>query len=224
MFLILVKQQISMKKRAISALALVMLLSSAISQETIELFNVDNFSNINADARGLNTYRKIKVNLSNTGSSDKKINISCGTFFENGNTNEQSLVVLFKDQVYLDGNERSSIELITACMDASKASPSGHSNWTIENDKGLGDLIRFYHSNRSMIALMTSSDQHSTKEKQINFLQIAVWAYYDCEEDKMVDFSAKYMFDGNRQDAQDFIDVTLPMIKIFINLYKSTNR
>lgn len=213
-----------MKIRVISVLALVMFLSSAISQETVELFNVDNFSNINADVRGLNTYRKIKVNLSNTGSSDKKINISCGTFFENGNTNEQSLVVLFKDRTYLDGNERSSVELTTACMDASKASPSGHSNWTIENDKGLGDLIRFYHSNRSMIAMMTSSDQHSTREKQINFLQMAVWAYYDCEESKIVDFSTKYMFDGNRQDAQDFVDITLPMIKIFTELYKSTNR
>ena len=52
--------------------------------------------------------RILGVNLSNNGSSDKKINISCGTFFENGNTNEQSLVVLFKDRVYLDGNDRSS--------------------------------------------------------------------------------------------------------------------
>ena len=205
-------------------LSILMLVSSAISQETIELYNVDNYGNINTDVRGLNTYRKIKVTLSNNSSSDKKINIACGTFFENGHTNEQSLVVLFKDRVYLDGNDRESVELTTACMDASKASPSGHSNWTIKNDKGLGDLIRFYHENRPMIALMTSSDQHSTKEKQINFLQMAVWAYYDCEEDKIVNFATEYMFDGDRQAAQEFVDLTLPMIKIFTDLYKSTNR
>ena len=62
-----------MKIIAISLLALVMFLSSAISQETTGLFNRDNYSNINADSRGLNTYREIKVNLSNTGPSEKKL-------------------------------------------------------------------------------------------------------------------------------------------------------
>ena len=75
-----------------------------------------------------------------------------------------------------------------------------------------------------MIALMTASDQHSTKEKQINFLQMAVWAYYDCEKEKIIDFSTEYMFDGDRELAQEFVELTLPMIQIFTDLYKSTNR
>ena len=210
--------------RHVGLIVCTMLFLNAFGQQSVELYNIGSHDNLNAEALGLNTYRKIKVNLSNSGSSDKKINIPCGTFFENGNPSEQGLVVLFKEKVNLGANASTSIELTTACMDASKAAPSSHSNWTIKNDKGLGDLIRYYHSNRSTIALMTGNEHHSTREKQINFLQMAVWSYYDCDRKHIVNFATDYMFDGDRDSAESFVDTTLPLIRIFTNLYKTANR
>lgn len=211
-------------KNFIFLIVLMWFFGSSMSQETIKLYNVNSESNFNSKVKGLNTYRKISVELRNNGSSEKKISIPCGTYFENGNSNEQSLVVLFEETFTIDAGSVRNVELITACMDASKASPSGHTNWTIENDKGLGDLIRFYHFNRPTIALMTNPEYHSTEEKQQSFLQMAVWAYYDCDEDKIVDFATKYMFEGERELAQEFVSNTLPLIEVFTVFYKNVNR
>ena len=213
-----------MKEKIILFTLFLLVVISAKTQQNIELYNLNSYNNFNATVNSLGTYRNISVNVNNGTSSSKNINVSCGTFFENNRTSEQSLVVLFKETEYLSSRGSKNIKLTTACMDASKSVPSNHSNWKIKNDKGLGDLIRFYHLNRPMIGMMTDPNLHSTKEKQINFLQMAVWAYYDCDKNKIIDFSTKYMFDGDRQAAEEFVNLTIPMIKTFIAYYKASNR
>ena len=49
---------------------------------------------------------------------------------------------------------------------------------------------------------------------------MAVWTYYKCDKSHIVDFSAKYMFDGDKEAAEQYVEVTYPLIEVFIENYK----
>ena len=50
---------------------------------------------------------------------------------------------------------------------------------------------------------------------------MCVWIYYDADKKQILDFATKYMFDGNKNQAQLFVDSFYPLAVSFINLYKS---
>ena len=196
----------------------------SFSQTSKYVYDINDDSDIKVTCQSINSYKSIRVDFQNRSSQNYNIEIPCGTYFENGRTNEQNLVVLFKENTELDSRQRQSVELITACMDAGKASPSSHSNWDIKNDRALGDLIRFYHTNKSIVSMMTGPEFHSTKQKQIDFLQMSVWAYFNADKKHILNFATKYMFEGNKEQAEFFVDTTLPLIQIFNTYYKSLNK
>ena len=208
-----------------SSISVILFLNSILifSQSEYNLYNFP-FSKISADYQSINSYKKIEANLKNKSSDNLSIDVPCGTVFKNSSSGEQNLVVIFRETIYLDSRERRSREITTACMDASKIAPTNHSNWTVDNDRAIGDLIRFYHNNISIISIMTGAEHHATKEKKAAFLQMSVWAYYDADKKYILSFATKYMFNGNKEEAELFVDATLPLIKIFTNYYKEFNK
>ena len=166
-----------------SVLSLTFLLNSILifSQSEYKLYNFP-FSKVSANYQSINSYKKIEANLKNKSSDNLSIDVPCGTVFKNSNPGEQNLVVIFRETIYLDAKERRSREITTACMDASKRAPTNHGNWTVDNDRAIGDLIRFYHNNISIVSIMTGPEHHATKEKKAAFLQMSVWAYYDADK------------------------------------------
>ena len=193
---------------------------SAISQSSFSLKDIDRQSGIDYSIKNNGTYRNINVTINNRSSTSKKAKVECGTVFRNSNSSEQNLVVLFYDELSVNSGSQSSVRLVTACMDAAKGAPSSSSRWTIDYDQGVGRLIEYYHSFRPAVAMLTGPEHHSTKEKQINFLQMAVWTYYKCDKSHIVEFSAKYMFDGDKEAAEQYVEVTYPLIEVFIEQYK----
>ena len=190
------------------------------AQSEVSLYRVAQRSDIIHQINNRSTYRSMDVEISNRSQSSKTIKVECGTVFKNHTTSEQSLVVIFPDEFMVPGSSTRSSSVTTACMDAAKSQPSSSSTWSIEFDAGIGQLIEFYHAFRPMISMLTGPEQHETKSNQIDFLQMAVWTYYKCDKSKIVDFSAKYMFDGDRELAQAYGDVTYPLIQLFIEHYK----
>ena len=193
-------------------------------QNEFKLYDYSLNENADISVLSVSSYRKVNISLKNKTYSNFSVDVPCGTVFENSISGEQNLVVLFQETVYLDSKERKSREIITACMDASKRAPTNHSRWTIDNDKALGDLIRFYHNNVSIVSMMTGAEHHSTKAKKAAFLQMSVWAYFDADKKHILSFATKYMFNGNKEEAELFVDATLPLIKIFTNYYKGFNK
>ena len=191
-----------------------------IGQSTFSLKDIQRQSSVTYSLSNNGTYRNMNVAINNRSSITKKAKVECGTVFRNSNSSEQNLVVLFYDELSVNAGNQKSAVLVTACMDAAKRAPSSSSRWTIGYDKGIGRLIEYYHSFRPAVALLTGPEHHSTKEKQINFLQMAVWTYYKCDKSHIVDFSAKYMFDGDKEAAEQYVEVTYPLIVVFIENYK----
>jgi hypothetical protein len=198
--------------------------SFCFSQSSKYIYNIDNNSEINVGCKSSSSYKSIRVDIQNRANRSYDFEIPCGTYFENGRSNEQNLVVLFSETVYIEDGQKRSVEVTTACMNADKASPSSHSNWRIKNDKALGDLIRFYHENRSIVAIMTGDEFHSTRSKQADFLQMSVWAYFNADKKHILNFATKYMFEGDKEQAELFVDTTLPLIQIFTAYYKTLNK
>ena len=191
-----------------------------IGQSTFSLKDIQRQSSVTYSLSNNGTYRNMNVAINNRSSITKKAKVECGTVFRNSNSSEQNLVVLFYDELSVNAGNQKSAVLVTACMDAAKRAPSSSSRWTIDYNQGIGRLIEYYHSFRPAVALLTGPEHHSTKEKQINFLQMAVWTYYKCDKSHIVDFSAKYMFDGDKEAAEQYVEVTYPLIVVFIENYK----
>lgn len=189
-------------------------------QSTFSIKDIDRQTNLTYSFTNNGTYRNMNVVINNRSSITKKAKVECGTIFKNSNSSEQNLVVLFYDELSVNAGHQKSAVLVTACMDAAKRAPSSSSRWTIGYDQGIGRLIEYYHSFRPAVALLTGPEHHSTKEKQINFLQMAVWTYYKCDKSHIIDFSAKYMFDGDKEAAEQYVEVTYPLIEVFIENYK----
>ena len=207
-------------KKNIILISFTLLSTLLIGQSSFSLKDIDRQTNLSYSFTNNGTYRNMNVAINNRSSSTKKAKVECGTVFKNMNSSEQSLVVIFYDELSIYSGNRSSVKVITACMDAAKRVPSSLSNWTIDYDEGIGRLIEYYHSFRPTIALLTGPEHHSTKEKQINFLQMAVWTYYKCDQSHIIDFSAKYMFDGDKEAAKQYVEITYPLIQVFIENYK----
>ena len=195
-----------------------------IGQSTFSLKDIQRQSSVTYSLSNNGTYRNMNVAINNRSSITKKAKVECGTIFKNSNSSEQNLVVLFYDELSVNAGYQKSAILVTACMDAAKRAPSSSSSWTIDYDQGIGRLIEYYHSFRPMIAALTGPKHHETKEKQTHFLQMAVWSYYKCDKKHIVDFSAKYMFDGDREAAEQYVEVTYPLIELFIEQYKLVYR
>jgi len=203
-------------------LILIFLLCSVFvqGQTSISLKEIINYPNHVVSLSNSGTYESMDVKVVNNYPDYRKIKVECGTVFRNHTNSEQNLVVLFRDELTINGGAQQEIKLTTACMDAAKSGPSSASNWSVDYDKGIGRLIEYYHTFRPAISLFTGPEYHETKDNQTTFLQMAVWTYYKCDKSHIVDFSAKYMFDGDKEAAELYVEVTYPLIEVFIENYK----
>jgi len=189
------------------------------SQEVFPFFS--DSDDIEVLLRNSGTYKSMEVQVENTSSNELKVVFPEGGVFINSSTSQQDLVVLFYDEFNLSPGESKMRSVYTACMDPAKSSPSGNTRWSLGYDKKVGDLIRGYHSNRPIVEMMTGSEHHDTFEERHNFLQMTVWVYYNADKRHILNFATRYVFDGNAEEAQEFVDVFYPMAVIFINLYKT---
>ena len=188
-------------------------------QETIPFFS--NSDKILISLNNSGSYKSMTVEVENKSSAEMKIIFPEGGVFINSSSSHQNLAILFYDECILSPGETKSMTIYTACMDPAKQGPSSTSDWTLNYDNKLGDLIRGYHKNRPMVEMMTGSENHDTFNERHNFLQMCVWVYFNADKQQILNFATKYVFDGNSQQAKEFVDVFYPMAVIFINLYKT---
>ena len=202
--------------------ALILLFSiSLFSQEDLAFFDLGN-SQINIVSSSKGNYRVIEVEVSNFDSKAVNIHFPPGGFFYNLEKSEQDLVVLFYDKVLVESGKKKDVVIATACANPKRKAPlNGRTTWNYGFDKKIGDLILYYHENRSLVEMMTGAEHHNTFEKRHNFLQMCVWIYYDADKNQILDFATKYMFNGNKNQAQLFVDSFYPLAVSFINLYKN---
>ena len=206
--------------RKILTTLLIALISIGVKSQVVLPF-FSNSDDIEVSVSNSGTYKNMSVEVSNNTSDDMKILFPEGSVFINSTSTQQNLVIVFPEEFELSAGESKRIIVYTACMDPSKSAPSSSRNWTLSYEKKVGDLIRGYHDNRSMVEMMTGAEHHNTFDKRHNFLQMSVWVYYNADKQQILNFATQYMFDGNRQQASAFVDVFYPMAVLFINLYKS---
>ena len=141
-------------------------------------------------------------------------------------TSYQDLAVVVPKDVSIGGNSSVDVEVKVACMNAERGvAPSQYSSWNISFDGGLRDALLATNLGTSLLSqtpigpknLKTVSEKHS-------FLQLFVWVYYDNDKQHMTSFVTKYMFDGDRQKGQEFIDTFYPMASEALKQYKNINK
>tara|TARA_Y100000739_G_scaffold168797_1_gene146707 strand:+ start:672 stop:1298 length:627 start_codon:yes stop_codon:yes gene_type:complete len=192
---------------------------SLISQEEQTFYNLSEEVSISSSPK--NSYKSMEVKITNN--LDEAINIHFpeGGIFLNDNKSAQDLVVLFYDKIVLSSGRSEKKVVYTACISPKKRAPrSSDKKWTYSYDQKLGDLIRYYHKNRVFVELATGKEHHDTFDKRQNFLQMSVWVYFDAEKNRIIDFATKYMFDGDKKAAEEFVDTFYPISKTFLDLYK----
>ena len=191
------------------------------SQSEGDFFNLEDYPDVDISATSFGSYKAISVKVSNFTNEKIKINFPEGGFFINKSDLEQNLVILFYDELVVDLNKSEEILIGTACANPNKKVPSkGRTNWTYSYDVKIGDLIRYYNINRPIVEIITGLEYHDTQQKRHNFLQMCVWVYYDASKDQILNFATKYIFDNNKEQAKEFVDVFYPIAATFINLYK----
>lgn len=192
------------------------------SQTEGDFYNIVDYQDVDISAISNGTFKSISVKISNFTNEALKVNFPEGGVFINKSDSEQNLIVLFYDYLSLNPNSSSEIIIGTACANPKRKVPSnGRTNWTYTFDKKVGELISFYHSNRSMVELVTGSEYHDTQNKRHNFLQMCVWVYYKADKEQILNFATKYIFDNDKQSAKEFVDLFYPLALTFINVYKS---
>lgn len=193
----------------------------SLAQESKPFFQLNNDSDIDIRATSVGSYKFIDVTLTNFSRSNKVVEFPLGGFFLNLDTTEQNLVVLFYDQIKLDASSTSEIRIGTACANPNRKAPlKNRTTWVYDYDPKIADLLNYYHTNRSMVEIFTGAEHHSNVEKRQNFLQMCVWCYYNAEKSQIIDFATQYIFDGNKQDAINYVDVFYPLVVTFIDMYK----
>jgi len=184
-------------------------------------FELEDEPNIVINAINSGTHKNIGVNIINLSGEEVVIHFPPGGYFLNENESEQNLVLLFYDKLTVPPGGMNNIVLYTACANPDRSAPrAGRINWTYGYDNKMGILLESYESNRDMVALMTGPEHHSTFEKRHNFLQMFVWVYYNADKKQIVNFSTKYIFDGDRDAAQSYVEIYYPITKLFIETYK----
>ena len=167
-------------------------------------------------------FKSMHVKISNFSKNSINVHFPPGGIFINKENTEQNLMILFYEKYSLNSGETKEVKISTACIDPKKKAPrKGRDNWDYSYDKKVGDLIYYYHQNRSLVELATGSEYHDTKEKRHNFLQMCIWVYYNAEKKQIIDFATKYIFNGDKQLAISFVDVFYPLAVSFINIYKA---
>ena len=191
------------------------------AQENKAFFNLNVDAQIDITATSEGNYKVINVEVSNFGTKTANVVFPEGGLFVNLDSTEQNLVVLFYDKIIVEPGKSKEIVIGTACANPKRKIPSKRrTTWVYDYDAKVGDLIRYYHNNRSLIEMMTGKEHHDTFLKRHNFLQMCVWVYYDADKKQILDFATKYLFDGDKDKAQLFIDVFYPLAVTFINIYK----
>ena len=192
------------------------------AQEDKAFFNLNLDSQIDVRSKSSGNYKIITVEVSNFGSATMTVHFPEGGIFVNLDSTEQNLMVLFYDKLVVAPGKTEEIVIGTACINPKRKAPKkGRTTWLYDYDKKVGDLIGFYHENRGLVELATGKEHHDSFEKRHNFLQMCVWVYYDADKKQIIDFATKYLFDGNRQSAIQFVDAFYPLAVTFINIYKS---
>ena len=195
--------------------------SITVAQESNAFFQLNNDSDIDIRAVSSGSYKFIDVTLTNFSTSNKLVEFPLGGFFVNLDTTEQNLVVLFYDKITLDASSTAEIRIGTACANPNRKAPlKSRTTWVYDYDSKVGELLYYYHTNRPIVELFTGAEHHSTVEKRQNFLQMCVWCYYNADKSQIIDFATKYMFDGDKQAATDYVDVFYPLVITFIDFYK----
>ena len=194
----------------------------AYAQEDKAFFNLNMDSQIDVRSTSSGNYKIITVEVSNFGSATMTVHFPEGGIFVNLDSTEQNLMVLFYDKLVVAPGKTEEIVISTACINPKRKVPKkGRTTWLYDYDKKMGDLIGSYHENRGLVELATGKEHHDSFEKRHNFLQMCVWVYYDADKKQIIDFATKYLFDGNRQSATQFVDVFYPLAVTFINIYKT---
>jgi hypothetical protein len=170
----------------------------------------------------IGTYRSIQVQVSNHSSSSIEVSFPYGAYFQSQQEGYQDLAVVFESELTVRSGDTASVNLKTTCMDASKGvAPNGYPDWTPSQDAALGNVLRFYHVNRPLVEQVTGPEHHDTEEDRHNFLQLLVWTYYDGDEAHMKQFATRYIFDGDSEAANNYVDTVYPLVKTVLDLYKA---
>lgn len=210
-----------MKLRIFYFFFCLILVQFSFAQNSYPFYKITDESDISISAIANGGYKYITVNITNNTNEEILVKFPSGGFFNNSISSEQDLVNLFKKTLEVPSNGASSITLSTACANPKKAAPrTGRTNWSFGFDQKIGILLENYHSNRSMVELMTGAENHSTSQKRHNFLQMFVWVYYNADKKSILNFATKYIFDGDRRAAEIYVDIYYPIAKLFIDNYK----
>ena len=210
-------------KKILLFLITISIFTNSNAQDSKAFFELNVDSDIDITATSNGSYRTIDVTISNFSKSSKVIDFPLGGFFVNLDTTEQNLVVLFYEDIEVKANSNAQIKIGTACANPKRKAPlKNRTTWVYDYDNKIAGLLYFYHTNRPMVELFTGSEHHSTIEKRHNFLQMCVWVYYNADRKKIIDFATKYMFEGDREAATEYVDLFYPLVVTFIDLYKKS--
>ena len=197
------------------------LVQFSFAQNSYPFYKISDESDILISATANSGYKYITVKITNNTNEEILVKFPSGGFFNNSINSEQDLVNLFEKTLEVPSNGVNLITLSTACADPKKAAPrTGRTNWSFGFDQKIGILLEKYHSNRSVVELMTGVENHSSSQKRHNFLQMFVWVYYNADKKSILNFATKYIFDGDRRAAEIFVDIYYPIAKLFIENYK----
>ena len=95
---------------------------------------------------------------------------------------------------------------------------AGLTGWSVGRDPGLAGVFVGIELGRAMPLFDSWFDEPDTAR---NTTQVIIWEYVGASKERMTEFAAQHMFDGDHLRAVDVIDKTHPMARNLLQLYES---
>lgn len=210
----------------ISILALVLLIlhPGGGHAEPATVFHLLETGAIEVAAQSTNGFRFAEFLVHNKSTTDKQVRFPYGVVLISADDKIQNLAILHEKEIAVAPGETTAVTIRSACMNPDRRSPpNGHDQWSIAQDKGMGELIRFFWQGQQFFKGVVAPEFLSTEDKQHQFIQAVIWVYFDASQEKMISFATKYIF-KDRAKAEQVIKSTYPAAKSLIDIYKLTHQ
>lgn len=163
-------------------------------------------------ANGLGTFRELEIFVLNKSAHDLKLNVPSGLFFENPDSNAQSLLTCKKiGNIEIKQNDSFKLKIASVCTNVQLHIPGFLKNWKfIPNYKGgIDEILSFYGNHEFAINTWLKKknpEKFETETQRQLFLQVVIWAEEGGNYAQILAMLKNDVFQGDINKAKEWLD------------------
>lgn len=176
-----------------------------------------------AGVQSVGQWDRVKTVLINLTAEDLSVTIPYGTLFRSKDSAYLDYALLGNLSIPVPASKAVEVVFEVACLRGSgRVAPSGYQDWLVKFEQDLSNLMTFFYTGELMLGGVLSAEYTRDGTKKHEFMQVLLLHYAGASKDEINDFAAAYMF-TKKAEARNWVDMTLPLAKNVLDMYKMLN-